>query len=142
MNSWISQQVKQFVSNSKCSATLTCRNWGAFRLHQSWSSATNVKSLQTTKLVILQYFRECMRICLLQWMSWHARWGMTKWCQLDVLVTRRTWLWWDCKENWSCKWHRLVHSQVKRLSGAHYLPSSNLKSLNFLLQCFIKSYIR
>lgn len=129
------------MSNLKCCATLTCRKRWAFRLHKGWSFATNVKPLQTTELVILHHFWEWMRICLLQLMSWHIRVGGIEWWQLHVPVTRRTWLRWKWKEVCSCKLH-LMHSQIKRFRGAHYLTSCNLKSLNLLLQSFIESYIR
>jgi hypothetical protein len=36
----------------------------------------------------------------------------------------------------------LVHSHIKRFRGVHCLPSSNLKPLNFLHQCIVKSYIK
>jgi len=137
---WTSQQVKQFTSNSKRGTTIICWYWGAFRFHKGWSFATNVKSLQTTKLVVLQYIWDLVRMCLLQLMSWHARLGDTIWRQLHVLVTRRTWMWWDWKEIWPCKWH-LVHSHIERLRVVvQYLASSHLEPLNFLHQCIIKSY--
>lgn len=130
---------QQFSSRfvSKCGATFTCRKCRAFRLHKRWSLATNIKPLQSAKMVILHHFWECMRIWLMHLVSWHARLGMTEW-QLHVLVASRSLLLRMWEKCWWRKLH-LVHSHAKWLRRAHHFSGCHLEPLNFLLQCFIQS---